>query len=414
VSLAAVTVLTGASAPAQPSLLVRFVVESGEHERVDTPVAASLEGLALGAGDLALYELVGAERRRTPSQLEPGFEARLWWILDGATAPGQARRYELVSGDPGVLEGRGRTSAVDDGETLTLGVGGHSVLRYQHRAIAPPPGTTPLYARSGFIHPLWSPSGEVLTRIQPPDHYHHVGIWNPWTHTEFQGREVDFWNLHSATGTVRFAGFLSRVAGSVYAGFEAHHEHVDLTAPDPSGARVALDEAWDVRSWAVDPENGAWIVDLVSTLSCATDSPLRIEEYRYQGFGFRGPATWDDATAVLLTSEGKSKADGNATRARWIDVRGPVPGGTAGVLFLSHPANFNHPEPLRIWPIGANGGKENVFVNFNPAQDRDWVLEPGRTYALRYRMVVYDGELDPADAERYWHDLARPPKVRRE
>ncbi|WP_332910638.1 DUF6807 family protein [Algoriphagus boritolerans] len=26
---------------------------------------------------------------------------------------------------------------------------------------------------------MTSPSGQVLSRIQPPDHYHHYGIWGP-------------------------------------------------------------------------------------------------------------------------------------------------------------------------------------------------------------------------------------------
>jgi hypothetical protein len=42
------------------------------------------------------------------------------------------------------------------------------------------------------------------------------------------------------------------------------------------------------------------------------------------------------------------------------------------------------------------------------------VLEPGRTYTLRYRMLVYDGEVSAAVAERYWDDLAHPPRVTRE
>ena len=81
---------------------------------------------------------------------------------------------------------------------------------------------------------------------------------------------------------------------------------------------------------------------------------------------------------------------------------------------MSPPANFNHPEQIRIWPTGMNGGKENVFFNFNPAMDRDWTLEPGRTYVLRYRMLVYDGVVAPDQAERYWKDFARPPRVTRD
>jgi hypothetical protein len=300
----------------------------------------------------------------------------------------------------------------NDGETLTLSVRGKPAIRYQVAPIPAPPGASPLLARGGFIHPIWSPDGEVLTRIQPPDHLHHFGLWNPWTRTEFEGRKTDFWNLGDGQGTVRVKAVIATTAGAVFGGFRALHEHVDLLAP--GGPKVALSEEWQVRVWSGAPDSDAWLVDFVSSLGCATDSPLTIEKYRYQGLGFRATAAWNDETATLLTSEGKDKSSGNATRARWCDVRGPGKGGQAGILFMSHPANHDHPERLRIWPTGTNEGKENVFFNFNPAQDRDWRLEPGRTYTLRYRMLVYDGVVDAARAEGYWRDFAHPPPVARE
>ncbi|MEL6721208.1 MAG: ThuA domain-containing protein, partial [Bacteroidota bacterium] len=69
------------------------------------------------------------------------------------------------------------------------------------------------------------------------------------------------------------------------------------------------------------------------------------------------------------------------------------------------------PKQLRIWPVGANEGKENVYFNFNPAQEQDWNLYPGNSYSLNYRMLVYDGEMSAEQMEMYWQDYAHPPKV---
>jgi hypothetical protein len=149
-----------------------------------------------------------------------------------------------------------------------------------------------MYLRRRFIHPLWSPAGEILTDIHPPDHLHHMGIWMPWTNTEFEGRKIDFWNLKAGKGTVRFKKFLSQTSGPVYGGFVARQEHVDLTAP--AGEKVALNENLGVRVYNVGgPEKGYWLWDFVSTQRCATNSPLRQSEYHYGGFGAameRGPA----------------------------------------------------------------------------------------------------------------------------
>jgi hypothetical protein len=88
-----------------------------------------------------------------------------------------------------------------DKDTLRLMYQGKPILSYRHSVMDVPAGVDPLFKRSGFIHPLWSPAGHVLTRVQAPDHYHHYGIWGPWTLTTINGQEVDFWNLAKGEGT---------------------------------------------------------------------------------------------------------------------------------------------------------------------------------------------------------------------
>ena len=128
---------------------------------------------------------------------------------------------------------------------------------------------------------------------------------------------------------------------------------VDLTAPTPTGSEVALKETWDVRVYNLGGQpQKYWLIDFMSTLNCATDSALTIKKYRYEGFGFRATAKWNDSNTHLLTSEGKDKANGNGTRARWCDVRGPSVAGESGILFMTNPSNYNYPEKLRIWPVG--------------------------------------------------------------
>ena len=90
---------------------------------------------------------------------------------------------------------------------------------YQTAVLYPPAKIDTAYKRSGFIHPLITPSGNILTRVSPPDHYHHVGIWNPWTKVKIGNHVTDFWNLYEKQGTVRFAGINSTVNGPVYGGF---------------------------------------------------------------------------------------------------------------------------------------------------------------------------------------------------
>lgn len=391
--------------------LAKITVHAGDFERENTLVYADLNGVMLDVANTipTLFEIRNGKEVQIEAQLDMDNGPKLWWILEEKLSVGSSRGYVLRSLPPLENEKNNEIEVINDDGNLIVKSKGKNVLQYNFNEAPLPDGVSKLYDRAGYIHPLWSPSGEVLTRIQPPDHYHHVGLWNPWTHTEFKGKVVDFWNLNKAEGTVRPTMITSVTSSNIFGGFKVIHDHIDFNGKTKTGYEVALKEEWNVRVWKTTSKG--WIVDFVSTMNNPTDSILTILEYRYQGFGFRATEKWNDKTATLLTSEGKNKDDGNGTRARWCDVNGVSGTGTSGVLFITNPSNYNYPEPIRIWPVGSNNGKENVFFNFNPAMDRDWVIKPGTDYQLKYRMYVYDGKVAPEFAEKLWQDFAHPPKV---
>jgi hypothetical protein len=199
----------------------------------------------------------------------------------------------------------------------------------------------------------------------------------------------------------------------VFGGYTALHQHIDKTS---GSEKLAMTEEVEVTIWNAEPEQRFWVIDFTSTLSPPSD--LTINAYRYQGFSMRFTERWGDTSSRTLTSEGFNKSNGNATRARWIDVNGVSDAreGTSGILFMSTPSNYNFPEQLRIWPTGqgagaAPAGTENVYINFNPAQEQDWVLRPGGSYTLKYRMFVYDGTMSAERAEALWQSYSHPPIV---
>jgi len=284
---------------------------------------------------------------------------------------------------------------------LTISSGNQKLLTYQFKTVYPPSGIDTNYKRSGFIHPLYTPHGQILTTIQPRDHYHHYGIWNPWTHTFFEGDTVDFWNIKGHQGTVRFAKFTSQENNSKYAEYTALHEHVVFKKDGRE--KVALNEWQTVRVYDPGKNNDSYIIDITSKMSCASQSPLLIVAYRYGGLGWRATEYWDKNNSEMLTSEGKTRDNTDNTKARWIIVYGSLPGNEeGGIVMLSHPSNYNHPEPLRIWDKNANGGRGDVFANFATTKDKDWLLEPGKTYILKYRLIVFNGKFDATKAENAW------------
>jgi hypothetical protein len=133
---------------------------------------------------------------------------------------------------------------------------------------------------------------------------------------------------------------------------------------------------------------------------------LILEEYRYGGMGVRGNRAWKDKSKVsFLTSDGKTRLDGNATRSHWCHIGGTVDGQLVGLAVLDHPSNFRAPEPLRIHP-------DDPYFNYAPSQMGRFQIDPGKKFVLRYRYVVSDGPPDPKLLERLWNDYANPPAAR--
>ncbi|HEU4554010.1 MAG TPA: PmoA family protein [Chitinophaga sp.] len=390
--------------------LARITVDAGKYKRDHTPVSVVLDAVtALPDSALTLLEIKGAQRIPVPFQVEAGYQRRIWWILSGTSAPGAQRVFELVKGQGNNAASKPAIQAIDQEGTLRLQDGSEPILQYNYAMVYPPAGVDSAYKRSGFIHPLWAPNGAVLTNIHPKDHWHHVGIWNPWTDTEFEGKEVDFWNLYKKQGTVRFAGFLSKTQGPVWGGFKALQQHVVLQG---TGAeKIALNEVWDVRAYPAPAGAALHVWDLTSVYSCDSKSPLLLKQYRYGGgFGFRATPEWTNATSQVLTSEGHTRKDADSTRARWVKITGQTSKGQAGMLVLSYPDNYDSPEPVRIWTEHMGDGQ--LFVNFSPTKMKPWLLTYGKEYTLKYRVVVYDNDITAAAANALWDDLAHPPVIK--
>ncbi|MGR3811251.1 DUF6807 domain-containing protein [Jiulongibacter sp. NS-SX5] len=329
-------------------------------------------------------------------------DQKMHWKVSGSSAS-QNLSYEIHKADhldsPKKLEFK-----KEDGQ-LAIYQNQGKLLGYQMDKKAVPEGVNKAFERSGFIHPLNTPKGKRLTRIQPPDHYHHYGIWNPWTHVRYKGDTLDFWNLNKKQGTVRFSKLLKEVNGPVFSEFKVLHEHVLLIG---SNEEVALNE---IQTMRVTPINeSSYLLDFTFEYNCATDAPFEILEYRYAGFGWRTTEEWDNQNSTVLSSEGKTRKDADGTLARWCIVQGKLGNSTGGAIMLSHPQNINHPEPLRIWPENQYG-RGDMFANFAPTKTQDWTVEPGKTYTLRYRLVVFDGKATALDAEKAWKQFVKPIEI---
>jgi hypothetical protein len=284
---------------------------------------------------------------------------------------------------------------------------GRELFLYHAKTNPAPEGTSPLYARSAFIHPLATPAGHVVSGTRPSDHIHHMGLWHAWTQTKFRGEKVDFWNIKEGQGTIRFAGYDWRHRGRAWSGFSAKQDHVAW--PGQERETKVLEESLRVRAWTTGK---ALVLDYDFTQKNVTEAPLELAAYRYGGgVGFRGCPEWVLETSDYLTSEGKTRVDAHQSRARWLGAGGTTGDGTKGsVVLFSHPENTDSPQRIRTW------GKEHggaIFMNFVPTQEKASSIAPGASLTLRYRVVTMDTGLDKAAIEALWEDYATPVQVRK-
>lgn len=370
----------------------------------EVPVYVNLDKITtLPETDIHLVEVIKGNRVPVPFQVENREGRILYWMVNRAA---QKRVFEIIKGAPQPMAPRVKVAKEDDG--LVISAHDKKLLQYNYKTHYPPAGIDTAFKRSGFIHPLWTPHGQALTRIDAPDHYHHFGLWNPWTKVLFEGRTIDFWNLKEKQGTVRFVEFVSVNTGAVYGDYQALHQHI---AFEKDGSEKAvMNELQSVRIYQPMDSQDYYLADITIRLNCATDSPVVLQEYRYGGLGWRATEAWNKNNSETLTSEGKTRKDADGSKARWVIVQGSLGGDYGGAVMMSYPVNYNYPEPLRIWPENVVGNGD-VYANFSPTKDKDWRLEPGRDYILRYRFLVFNGKYNREKAEAAWQYFTHPPEI---
>jgi hypothetical protein len=252
--------------------------------------------------------------------------------------------FVLLAPDYGIAAVR----AVVDPNTGQVEVtdGDQPALRYNYRTVEPPEGyleavhaNARKYARprSNYIHPLYGPNGEVLTKDWSKDHPHHRGIYWAWPEVQYKGEMGD---LHA----------LQRVFARPNGNLQVRNE-VDYT-------EIVAENLW---KW----EDKVPIVRERATIRTWKTG----DHGRYVDLEFRFTALED---GVTLARRG-TKAYGG------LNIRlSPV--ANHEIVFHTDPADA---QPRMAWAdsVGERGGKGVLaFAVFqhqaNPHSPGDWVQYP--------------------------------------
>ncbi|MHC4880373.1 MAG: DUF6807 domain-containing protein [Planctomycetota bacterium] len=303
----------------------------------------------------------------------------------------------------------GELSLTETDDTIRITLRGKPVLEYIKTARPVPDGVEKHFSRSGYIHPVYAPTGQEVSGDYPLDHAHQHALFFAWTRSTFDGKKIDFWNQAKQLAGIEFREIVNIRREEEQVSFSAKHAFMVGTGDKQVDA---LDEIWTVTVH-LTPEDH-FLFDIESVQTCASDKPLILQEHHYGGMAFRGNSRWlkekDDHSISpgdlqFLTSDGRDRWDGNHTRPNWVALSGALDGQDMSLAVFCNPQNFRAPQHVRLHP-------NKPYFCFAPAVAGRFTIEPGQKYVSRYRYLVMSEAADTTVIRRHWRQYAESSKQR--
>jgi hypothetical protein len=375
--------------------------EEGSMERTEAPVSAALtlEGTLARASSegrlIATEDSSTGQRGRPflPLQALPapaGSAARLAWRLP----PGPAGRRSFTVTNAAQQPESVMVARVDaaSGQYLITD-SGNAVLRYDYATVEPgavldsvaPGNRKYAVARSDYIHPLWGPHGEELTRDWPVEHPHHRGIYWAWPEVDWKGQRSDLHALQLVFA--RPTGRCVTTSGPLFAQVDAENVWKWQDREEIVRERAII------RAWRHTTQGR--LLDLEFHFTALQEPVLvaRRGTDLYGGLNIRLAAVKEQKMYKHLA------APDAKLRPSWADLSGAFPGAAspAGVSILQHRANPDYPGDWIEYP------ELNWLQPTFPAAGTRYALLPGRTLALRFRLWIHPGATPAISAGNdYW------------
>lgn len=301
--------------------------------------------------------------------------------------PGKYRTvFPLLSGLFlfGLAKGEFAFRETDD--ALHLSESGVPVLVFNHGMVEPPQGRQGI-ARTGYVHPLHGPDGDVLTDDFPPDHPHHRGVFFGWPRMTVLGREVDYWHLRGLRPTFEEWGM--RWIDGPRASFAS--QSVWKTEEGTPAVREEL--RYEIHA---SDETGR-MIDIHSVFTNLTEQNLTISGSPGAAYGGLNLRMDGKRPGVRITAAGGA-IEGNVNEldppSPWADhsSRAGPERPYSGVALFQHPDNPGY--PAKNWTLRPYGFLGGAW----PGQSNH-VLAPGKRLELRYRLFVHRGTAEDAGVE---------------
>jgi hypothetical protein len=295
----------------------------------------------------------------------------------------------------------GDLSLTETDDSIRITQRDKTVLEYVKTARPVPEGIEKHFSRSGYIHPIYTPSGQELTGDYPEDHAHQHALFFAWTKAGYDGQKVDFWNQAKDLGRIEFREVVDRKREEQKVAFSVKHAFM-----------VKVGDKWIDVLTVHQSRADHFLFDIVSVQRCVTDKPLHLSEYHYGGMAIRGNVQWlkekedhsiKPGDLQFLTSDGKDRWEGNHTRPNWVAFSGQIDGQDVSAAIFCSPKNFRAPQSVRIHP-------NKPYFCFSPMVEGPFTITPDQEYVSSYRYLVTSKPADVHVIRKHWDDYAKTEK----
>ena len=142
-----------------------FVIETGEHAWLSIPLKLSLVDYPISNDSLIVnvWRQGNDQEILLKSQLESTDPPTLWIVPDKVIPANSKVTFKLSLKKGHAAKGQNRVAM--DNNNILLGFDEIPILNYRHAFFPAPDSVNPIFGKSGFIHPLYSPKGNILTTI---------------------------------------------------------------------------------------------------------------------------------------------------------------------------------------------------------------------------------------------------------
>jgi hypothetical protein len=294
-------------------------------------------------------------------------------------------------------------------------VDGRPWTTYRHTPDPAKPLAVPgILQTKPVLYPVFSPSGTPLARAYPfekvagedMDHPHHQGIF--FTVDWVGSKSNLFWgNSKAELPAIRHQKILAAKSGKKKGTIKSLSQWIG------TDNKALLEEERQMDFLVL--EKNQYAIDFNITLK-ALDKEVAFGDTKEGMFALRvAQFLTEKATGRYLNSNGQEMEKGVwGKRANWVRLQGEKEGKKLGVAILSHPSSVNSPTYWHARGYGCFSVNPLGQLDFQKANKEadakafGLVLKPGEKAIFRYRVLLFEGDLDGKAVEAIYQKYIKP------